>query len=105
MTWRVVRAILLRRSLTSLRFLLLSFCTSHFLLPFPIILELQLLTNSFRWSPAELQSFVDSLEPSARKEWDQCSEQAKRVHLRNKHKEKYPLNLNVLDNFHIARSD
>jgi len=47
-------------------------------------------------TPEEQVAFINELSPEAKAQFEQLSHEAELIHNRNKHKEKYPLNLNVL---------
>ncbi len=47
-------------------------------------------------SEEEQKEFKASLSQSALEQFEKLAKEAEAVHIRNKHKEKYPLNLNIL---------
>jgi len=56
----------------------------------------ELLTEFLRWSEADQTKFVNSLGGDAKKQWEDLRVKAETIHRRNRHKEKYPVNLNIL---------
>jgi len=56
----------------------------------------EILTEFLRFTDAEKEKFVQDLNPEARAQWDALKAKAELIHRRNSHKEKYPLNLNIL---------
>lgn len=56
----------------------------------------ELLTEFLRWTEKKQNDWVNSLSKDARAQWEKLRAKAELIHRRNNHKEKYPLNLNIL---------
>lgn len=56
----------------------------------------ELLTEFLRFSEEKQKEFINSFSPSGKSQWDSLRAKAELVHRRNRHKESYPLNLNIL---------
>jgi NAD+ synthase (glutamine-hydrolysing) len=56
----------------------------------------ELLTEYLRWDEKKQNDFVNSLSSDAKAQWQRLREKAESIHRRNRHKERYPLNLNIL---------
>lgn len=46
--------------------------------------------------PQDKEQWIESLEGENRKQWDEWSKMVERVHVRNSHKEKWPINLDLI---------
>jgi len=56
----------------------------------------ELLTEYLRWNEKKQTEFVNSLSHEAKEQWQKLKDKAELIHRRNRHKEQYPLNLNIL---------
>lgn len=56
----------------------------------------EMLTEYLRYTEKEQSDFVSSLSPEAKAEWESLKAKAELVHRRNRHKEQYPYNINIL---------
>jgi len=56
----------------------------------------ELLTEYLRYSKAEQSAFEKKMSPSGHEQWVRLRAAAEEVHKRNRHKEKYPHNINIL---------